>query len=98
MVPPKIKVCEMGFWLGSGGRPAGCDGGRPAGRSSAAPMSSAAPKKKAFDRGGPVGPPRSNAADAPSQKTRGLGGSALQPKPNNHFVLFSKKIMFLKKK
>ena len=33
------------------------------GRSSAAPVSSAAPKKKAFDRGGPVWPPRSNAKD-----------------------------------
>ena len=33
------------------------------GRSSLAPMSSAAPKKKAFDRGGPVWPPRSNAKD-----------------------------------
>ena len=37
--------------------------GRPAGRSSAARVSSAAPKKKAFDRGGPVWPPRSNAKD-----------------------------------
>ena len=33
------------------------------GRSSAAPVSSAAPNKKSFDRGGPVWPPRSNAAD-----------------------------------
>ena len=63
MAPSKIKVCEPGFWLGSGGRPAGRDGGRPAGRLSAAPVSPAAPKKKAFDRGGPVWPPRSNAAD-----------------------------------
>ena len=31
------------------------------GRSSAAPVSSAAPKKKSFDQGGPVWPPRSNA-------------------------------------
>ena len=62
--------------------------GRPAGRSSAAPVSSAAPKKKAFDRGGPVWPPRSNAADNRSgsgaqPKTRGsdrLGGS--DPPPN----------------
>ena len=38
-------------------RPAGC----PARRSSTAPVSSAAPKKKSFDRGGPVWPPRSNA-------------------------------------
>ena len=50
MVPPKIKVCETGFWLGSGGR-------------HVRPMSSAAPKKKTFDRGGPAWPPRSNAAD-----------------------------------
>ena len=48
------------------------------GRSSAAPVSSRAPKKKAFDRGGPVWPPRSNAADdcsvggfAPQSKTGG---------------------------
>ena len=33
------------------------------GRSSAARVSSAAPKKKSFDRGGSVWPPRSNAAD-----------------------------------
>ena len=31
------------------------------GRSSAVPVSSAAPKKKSFDQGGPVWPPRSNA-------------------------------------
>ena len=36
----------------------GRSAGRPAGRSSAAQVSSAAPKKKAFDRGGPVWPPR----------------------------------------
>ena len=41
------------------GRPV--DGRRTAGRrSSAARVSSAAPKKKSFDRGGPVWPPRSN--------------------------------------
>ena len=43
------------------GRSAECPAGRPAGRSSAAPVSSASPKKKAFDRGGLVWPPRSNA-------------------------------------
>ena len=54
-------------------------------------MSSAAPKKKSFDRGGPVWPPRSNVANdrlrgglgglcPPSQKPGGLGGSAPQPK------------------
>ena len=51
-------------FFGSGVRPAGCLAGRPArrpaGRSSAARVSSAAPKKKSFDRGGPVWPPRSN--------------------------------------
>ena len=51
-------------------------------------------EKKAFDRGGPVWPPRSNAADdrlggglgglcPPSQNSGGLGGSAPQPKPKN---------------
>ena len=45
-------------------------------------------EKKAFDRGGPVWPPRSNAADErlggvkapPSPKLGVLGGSAPQPK------------------
>ena len=55
MVPPKIKVCETGFWLGSGGRPAGRDGGRPVGRSSVAPVSSAAPKKKHLIEAAPFG-------------------------------------------
>ena len=65
-----------------------------AGRSSAARVSSAAPKKKSFDRGGPVWPPRSNVTNdrlrgglgglcPPSQKPGGLGGSAPQPKPKN---------------
>ena len=45
------------------GRPAEHPAGCPAGRLSAVPVSSAAPKKKVFDRGGPVWPPRSNAAD-----------------------------------
>jgi len=73
-------------------RPAERPAGRPDGRLSAAPVSSAAPKKKTFDRGGPVWPPRSNAADdhlgggslgvlcPPNQKSGGLGGSAPQPK------------------
>ena len=40
------------------------DGCRTAGGwSSAAPVSSVAPKKKAFDRGGPIWPPQSNAKD-----------------------------------
>ena len=58
----------------------------------AARVSSAAPKKKSFDRGGPVWPPRSNVTNdrlrgglgglcPPSQKPGGLGGSAPQPKP-----------------
>ena len=54
----------------------------------AAPVSSAAPKKKSFDRGGPVWPPRSNVTNdrlgggdlvglcPPGQKPEGLGGSA----------------------
>ena len=57
----------------------------------AARVSSAAPKKKSFDRGGPVWPPRSNVTNdrlrgglgglcPPSQKPGGLGGSAPQPK------------------
>ena len=48
------------------------------------PMSSAAPKKKSFDRGGPVWPPRSNVTNdrlrgglgglcPPSQNSGGLG-------------------------
>ena len=50
------------------------------GRSSAAPVSSAAPKKKAFDRGGPVWPPRSNAAD---DRLRGWSGAAMPPQPKS---------------
>ena len=42
------------------------------GRFSAARVLSAAPKKKSFDRGGPVWPPRSNAAD--DRLGGGLGG------------------------
>ena len=59
---------------------------RPDGRSSAAPVSSTAPKKKSFDRGGPVWPPRSNVAndrlgggwggEAPPAKIRGVWGAA----------------------
>ena len=67
--------------------------GRPAGRSSAAHVSSAAPKKNSFDRGGPVWPPRSNVTNnrlrgvwrgfAPPAKNRGVwGGSAPQRKVN----------------
>ena len=47
-------------------------------RASAAPVPSAAPKKKAFDRGSPVWPPRSNA------KYDRLGGSA----PSQNRILF----------
>ena len=54
-------------------------------------VSSAAPKKESFDRGGPVWPPRSNVTNdrlrgglgglcPPSQNSGGLGGSAPQPK------------------
>ena len=53
--------------------------------------SAAAPKRKAFDQGGPVWPPRSNVTNdrlggglgglcPPSQNPGGLGGSAPQPK------------------
>ena len=52
--------------------------GRPAGRSSVAPMSSAALQKKVFDRGGPVWPPRSNAAD---DRLGGWSGGALPTQP-----------------
>ena len=41
-------------------------------------MSSAAPKKKSFDRGGPVWPPRSNVAN---DRLRGGSGGALPPQP-----------------
>ena len=41
-------------------------------------VSSAAPKKKSFDRGGPVWPPRSNVTN--DRLREGLGGSAPQPK------------------
>ena len=74
------------------------DGCRTAGgRWSSAPVSSAAQKKKAFDRGGSVWPPRSNAADRlggvlgrlcpPSQKPGSLGGSAPQPKSEKIQIL-----------
>merc|ERR1711924_537735 len=60
------------------GRPV--DGRRTAGgRSSAAPVSSvssAAPKKKPFDEGGPVWPPRSNVTN---DRLRGRGGGAPPP-------------------
>ena len=68
-------------------RPAERLAGRPAGRSSAARVSSAAPKKKTFDRGGPVWPPRSNVTN---DRLGGVwGGFAPQPKI---FRKFSKKI------
>ena len=41
-------------------------------------MSSAAPKKKSFDRGGPVWPPRSNVTN---DRLRGGSGGALPPQP-----------------
>ena len=53
------------------------------GQSPVALVSSAAPKKKAFDRGGPVWPPRSNVAN--DRLRGGLGG--LRPPSQN----FSKK-------
>ena len=54
-------------------------------------MSSAAPKNKSFDRGGPVWPPRSNAKDVRlsggvGAKNRGIWGAA-PPSPNRFFFL-----------
>ena len=54
---------------------------RPAGRLSAALMSSAAPKKKAFDRGGLVWPPGSNAADDRFFLGGGWGDKDQNPQP-----------------
>ena len=51
---------------------------RPDGRSSAAPVSSTAPKRKSFDRGGPVWPPRSNVAN---DRLRGGLGGLCPPQP-----------------
>ena len=61
-------------------------GGRTPGRSSGRTIVGGArivsgTKKKAFDRGGPVWPPRSNAAD-----DRLGGGGALPPLPKNRVV------------
>ena len=53
------------------------------GRSLAAPVSSAAPKKKSFDRGGPVWPPRSNVTN---DRLRGGVWGAAPPRQ-----IFSKK-------
>ena len=44
----------------------------------AARVSSAAPKKRSFDRGGPVWPPRSNVTN---DRLRGGSGGALPPQP-----------------
>ena len=56
------------------------DGVRPGVRPDvrAARVSSAAPKKKSFDRGGPVWPPRSNVTN---DRLRGGSGGALPPQP-----------------
>ena len=70
------------------------DGCRTAvGRSSAARVSSAAPKKKSFDQGGPVWPPPSNAkygrsGFAPPAKNREVG--AAPPQPNRKILKFPK--------
>ena len=67
--------------------------GRPAGRPGGARVVSGAEKKKSFDRGGPVWPPRSNVTNDrlrggsagalhPQPKTRGSGGRP-QPKSKN---------------
>ena len=89
--------------LGRGVRPGVRPDVRPDVR--AARVSSAAPKKKSFDRGGPVWPPRSNVTNdrlrgglgglcPPSQKPGGLGGSAPQPKTKN-FELINYLINYL---
>ena len=70
-----------------------------AGRSSAARVSSAAPKKKSFDRGGPVWPPRSNVTNdrlgvgvwggfAPQPKIVGSGGQLPPAKKNDVTVTY----------
>ena len=63
----------------SAGRPAGRTSGRTSGRTvvGGARVVSGA-EKKAFDRGGPVWPPRSNAAD---DRLGGASGGALPPQP-----------------
>ena len=95
----KIKICETVFWLGSGAT-SGRAWRRASGRTvvgGACVVSGA--EKKAFDRGGPVWPPRSNAADdrlagglgglcPPSPKSGGLGGSAPQPKLEVKWIFF----------
>ena len=76
----------------------------PAGQSSAACVSSAAPKKNSFDRGRPVWPPQSNVTNdrlrgvfAPPAKNQGVwGGSA--PQQNNSKKNYEKNSkMFVKK-
>ena len=48
------------------------------GHRTVAPVPSTAPKQKAFDRGGPDWPPRSNAED---DRSWGVSGGALPPPP-----------------
>ena len=55
----------------------------PSARSSAARVSSAAPKKQSFDRGGPVWPPRSNVTN---DRLTGGSGEALPPPAKNRGV------------
>ena len=74
-------VCSFGRAAGGvqpGVRPAERPAGRPDGRRGGARVVGGAEKKKAFDRGGPVRPPRSNAAD---DHLRGWSGGALFPQP-----------------
>ena len=102
----KVTPCAFVPWVDRvGGQPP--DGRRPVVRQPtdgrrtvvrpdvrAARSSSAALKKKSFDRGGPVWPPRSNVTNnrlrggsrgalPPQPKTGGSGGQRPQPKPNN---------------
>ena len=73
-------LCTFPAYAWDARRPAGCSAGRPAGRSSAARGSSAAPKRKSFDRGGLVWPPRSNVTN---DRLRGGSGGALAPQTKN---------------
>ena len=115
----KVTPCAFLPWVDRvGGRPP--DGRRPVvrrptdGRRTvvrpdvrAARVSSAAPKKKSFDRGGPVWPPRSNVTNdrlgggvwggfAPPAKIRGVWGAAppsQNRKKKTFFLFFEKSVL-----
>ena len=69
----------------SSGRPAGHPAGRSAGRPGGAGVISGAENKKAFDRGGPIWPPRSNAKDGRSGWGPGGPLPALCPAAKTRF-------------